>query len=286
MKTITSVLALGALATASAAAAQPSEVSVVTAGSEQALRVGKVVINRPFGAQLVDRIAVVGAQRVARRVYTLVRGDAAGECPSRYVIVYREDDGTAATTEPFGTCSSQARLRASGRTVEVVMPAALPGGAPARFRFAQGSVQLIGAAASTDVAGGVPVPGGYAPGTALSCPAAGMSDGVAQAAMLADFEADYPEPYRRLSTLKKADIAPDDLRDTVTSLACLSTLPGAEKSVPRLATPLFASKRHGPAAFAELERVAIDPLADANLRAVVRAFSAEMVYRVERRNPL
>lgn len=284
MKRIASVLALLGLGTA--AAAQAGDVSVVTAGSEQALRVGKTVINRPFGAQLVDRLAVVGAQRVAGRDYTLVRGDAAGECPSRYVIVYRETDGTAATTAPFGTCSGTARLRASGRTVEVVMPAALAGAAPARFRFAQGSVQLIGASSVANVAGGVPVPGGYAPGTALGCRAAGMSDGATQAAILAEFEADYPEPYRRLSTLKKTDIAPEDLRDTVTSLACLATWPGAEKTVPRLATPLFASKRHGEAAFAELERVAIDPLADANLRAVVRAFSAEMLYRVERREPL
>jgi hypothetical protein len=81
-------------------------------------------------------------------------------------------------------------------------------------------------------------------------------------------------------------IAPEEMRATVVGLACLASWPGAEEVVPRAATPLFASKRHGDAAFAALEAVAQDPASDANLRASVRAFGAEMAFRVERREPL
>ena len=45
-------------------------------------------------------------------------------------------------------------------------------------------------------------------------------------------------------------------------------------------------KLHGPAAFEAIDQIARDPLSDVNLRAAVRAFGAEMLYRVDRREPL
>jgi hypothetical protein len=89
-----------------------------------------------------------------------------------------------------------------------------------------------------------------------------------------------------MSALKKAEIAPDDLRRLVTGLACFSTWPGADKIVPQAATPLFASKRYGDASFAALETVSQTPGIDAGVVAAVRQFGAEMHYYVGRRTSL
>lgn len=284
------MVTLAAAFTAPAAAQNPQkasshEIAVVTSGSEQALQVGGAVLSRPFGAQLVDRLSVVGSYRVGGRTYHLVRGDAAGDCPARYVVITREADGAPAPTEPFGTCSMGARGRVSRGAFIVTMPATAAGGPLVRFRYDQGTMRLIDAmpAAAVARAGGAP---GFAAREASSCRAPTATDPVDQAAVLADFQRSYPAEFRKISTLKHTEIAPDELRATVTGLACLARWPGAEEIVPEMATPLFASKRYGPAAFASIDTIAKDPTSDVNLRAAVRAFGAEMLYRVDRREPL
>lgn len=274
-------LAVSLILVAAPAAAQRG-ITVVSSGSEQALKLGKAVVSRPFGAQLVDRIAVVGSYAGRGRSYHLIRGEAAGECPARYVVVYRDGGGAPVVTEPFGTCSAGARARLTGGTLEVTMPAAAAGGAPTRFRFDQG--RMRGVQPPTNLAAQV-APAGQLPRPAPGCSAVGTGR-TERAAAIAAFEQSYPDEYRSTGTLKDAAIAPEELRAIVTDLACLSTWPGAEQVVPRAATPLFASKRHGKAAFAALDSVALDPASDANMRASVRAFAIEMIYRVDRREPL
>jgi hypothetical protein len=267
------------LATGSATAQGREE--IVSVGSESALKVGDAVIARPFGAMLVDRLAVAGSARAGGNRYLLVRGDAGGACPTRYLIVQRDGRGEPVLSEPFGTCAGGARLRPSGGTIEVSMPATAAGGPTVRYRYTDGRMALVGAAPAASVAAA-----GYGARAPSSCRSQAATDPAQQQVVIDDFTRSYPAEYRSYGALRRTAITPDELRATVTGLACLATWPGAEKVVPRTATPLFASKRYGRAAFSTLAAVAQDPLSDANLRASVRAFSAEMVYRVGKREPL
>lgn len=269
---------------ASPATAQ-RRIAVVSNGNEQALAVGKTVISRPFGAQLVDRLAVVGSYRAGKATYHLIRGEAAGTCPSRFVVVETGSSEAPVASEPFGTCSGQARAAVGRAGFTVTMPATAAGGPAVRFAWESGKMRLLDAAPAAVVAdaGGTP---GFAARQASTCRTPTSADPATQAAVVADFERNYPSEFRQQKTLKRADISPDELRATVTGLACLSRWPGAEVVVPEAATPLFASKRHGPAAFEVVQVIARDPNSDVNLRAAVRAFGAEMLYRVDRREPL
>lgn len=287
-------LSLSALSIALAAAApvaarttppRKSGIAVISAGSEQALALGKIVISRPFGAQLVDRIVVVGSYRSSGGTFHLVRGDAAGQCPVRYVVVFQSTSGVPVASEPFGTCAL-VRRGAIGRDGFVVtMPATAAGGPPVRFRYEGGRMRLLDARPAAAIASTDGRPG-FAARQASACRIPTSADGASQAAVLADFAQNYPVEYRTSKLLKRTDITPDELRATVTALACLSRWPGAERVVPEAATPLFASKRYGPAAFQLIETIARDASSDVNLRAAVRAFGTEMTYRVDRREPL
>lgn len=282
------VLPLIALA-ATAASAKPvktakPQIAVISAGSEQALSLGKTVISRPFGAQLVDRIAVVGSTRTRAGTYHLIRGETAGECPVRYLVVFA-GPGAPVTGEPFGTCAGVARGTVTRAGYVVSMAATAAGGPPVRFRYESGRMHLLDARPAAEVANADGEIGFGARG-ASTCRTPTSADAGTQAAVVADFAQSYPEEYRSAKLLKRADIGPDELRATVTGLACLSRWPGAERVVPQAAIPLFASKRYGRAAFQLVETIARDPNSDANLRAAVRAFGVEMNYRVTRRQPL
>lgn len=276
---------LATIVVATPSATAQRRIAVITAGNEQALSVGKTVISRPFGAQLVDRLAIVGSYPSGRATYHLVRGDAAGPCPSRFVVVATGLGGAPAASEPFGTCAGQARAAMNRGGFVVSMPATAAGGPPVRFAWENGKMRLIDAMPAATVAGDDGEPG-FAARQASTCRTPTSADPGTQAAVIADFESSYPAEFRRSSSLKRVEIAPDELRATVTGLACLARWPGAEAIVPEAATPLFASKRYGPAAFRTVETIARDPNSDTNLRAAVRAFGAEMLYRVDRREPL
>lgn len=280
---------LAGFAATTAAAAPKSRampaIAVISAGNEQALALGKTVISRPFGAQLVDRIAVVGSIRTRTGAFHLVRGEATGDCPARYLVVFQPTAGAPVTGEPFGTCAAVARGAATRSGFVVTMAATAAGGPPVRFRYESGKMRLLDARPAAAVAsaeGEI----GFGARQASACRTPTSADSATQAAMLAEFTRSYPAEYRSAKRLKRTDIAPDELRATVTGLACLSRWPGAERVVPEAALPLFASKRYGPLAFQLIETVARDPASDINLRAAVRAFGSEMTYRVERREPL
>ena len=259
--------------------------TIVSSGNEQAIAVGKTMLSRPFGAQLVDRLSVIGSYPAGRTTYHLVRGDAAGQCPSRFVVVATGAAAAPAVSEPFGTCAGQARAAATRSGFVVTMPATAAGGPPVRFGWDSGTMRLLDAMPAAVVAGADGAPG-YAARQAATCRTPTSADPGTQAAVVEDFTRGYPDDYRSNATLNRTDISADELRATVTGLACLARWPGAERIVPEAATPLFASKRHGPAAFQTIQVIARDPNSDANLRAAVRAFGAEMLYRVDRREPL
>lgn len=283
-----SAMAVTLVATTSIAArpvVPKSGIVVISAGSEQALSLGKTVISRPFGAQLVDRIAVVGSYRTQGGTFHLVRGDAAGTCPVRYLVVFQSTAGAPVASEPFGTCAPARRGAISREGFIVTMPATAAGGPTVRFRYEGGRMRLLDARPAAAIASVAGRPG-FAARQASTCRTPTSADGASQAAVLVEFSQSYPAEYRTSKLLKRTDISADELRATVTGLACLSRWPGAERVVPEAATPLFASKRYGPAAFQLVETIAHDASSDVNLRAAVRAFGAEMTYRVDRREPL
>lgn len=267
--------ALALLFVTSTAPAQTRDVAIVSAGSEQAVRLGKVTLSRPFGARLVDRLAVAGSYADRGRRFHLIRGEAGGDCPARFVVIETAAGQDPVVSDPFGTCSAAATARVARGSLVVTMPATAEGGPPVRFGYEGGRMRLLDARPAVAADGAVPA--GYAAPAPSSCRSAAGVDAATQAEILADFEQSYPAEYRRAKTLKRAAIAPDELRALVTGMACLSTWPGSER-VGEVARPLFAS-RHGPAAFAALDAVARDPLTDANMQAAVRGFSAEMSYR-------
>ncbi|KQT35002.1 hypothetical protein ASG29_02385 [Sphingomonas sp. Leaf412] len=273
-----------ALVLAPSVAAQ-RRVAIVSSGNEQAIAAGKTILSRPFGAQLVDRLSVIGSYPAGRVTYHLVRGDAAGQCPSRFVVVATGTGAAPEASEPFGTCAGQARAAATRTGFVVTMPATAQGGPPVRFGWDSGKMRLLDAMPAAVVAEADGAPG-YAARQAATCRTPTSADPGTQAAVVEEFTRDYPGDFRTQSTLNRTDIPADELRATVTGLACLARWPGAETVVPEAATPLFASKRHGEAAFRTIQVIARDPNSDANLRAAVRAFGAEMLYRVDRREPL
>lgn len=277
-------IALPAIALATTLPAQqppkpagPSRATVADLGAGQSVRIGSQEVVRPFGGTLVDRIATVQSLRLSGTRYHLVRGTPGEGCAARYVVVAQSVRGALRTSAPFGTCADGARLQIRQNVVEAVMPDPVTG-APVRYRWANGSMVPDAATLAAQAA----IPGRP---VAPACPSPLAFDPAAQARVIATFERAYPVEYRRLSTLKKTAIAPGALRAILVDLSCLWTWPGAERVIPDTAVPLFAS-RHGPAAFAELERLARHSEGGVYLQAAARSFGAEMRYRVARRTTI
>lgn len=269
-------LALASVATP-IAAQSPRRITaglvVVPLGSEQALQLGKTVMARPFGAQLVDRIEVVGDYAGPLDHYYLVRGDGGAECPARYLVVASRRGQPPVTSSAFGTCSGGATARlASGRLI-VTLPAAPGARDLVRFGYVRGVMQPLG-----------PVVGGerneFGPVARCGIPAIDAVDPVGDG-----LDRDFPDALRRSSTLRRVSIARVEMREIVANLACLYTLPGAEPRVAVAATPLFASRAHGALAFTALDSIARSSEADPGLRASVRSFESQMRYYVGRREP-
>jgi len=260
------------------AAQKAPQTAVVGAGSEQALKIGRVTVQRPFGAELVDRLVLVGSYRVGGRRVHLVRGDANGACPSRFVFLAEQPGGQPVPGTPFGTCNGRAVVRSAAGALLVTvdeLPGTVPlapGAPPPVRRFAYDGATLR------------PLdrpPAGQGP----DCVPPARVGAVEQAETIAAFEREFPREFGSRGQLNRVAIAPDEMRSVVTALACLAPWPAGERRVPRAAVPLFAS-RHGPAAFAALESVAEDPSSGPYLRASARGLKAEMSYYLSRREPL
>ncbi|TGX52222.1 hypothetical protein E5A73_15585 [Sphingomonas gei] len=269
------------LSAGGAALAADQKVTVVSAGSEQAIKLGKTVISRPFGAELVDHLSVVGSYTLRDARLHLIRGKSGVECPARYAVIVARPGQEPVVTESFGTCSAAARPQLRRGVFTVAMPATATGGPLVRYHYANGRMHAP-AAALTQGAGTI----GAAAPLASVCRSANAIDPADQAQALDTFERDWPKAYRRAGTLKRVQLGQSEMRRLVTDLACMSSWPIGERRVPELATPLFRSQRHREAAFAALESIQRDPDTEANLKAVARSFSAEMRYRIALDPPL
>jgi hypothetical protein len=269
------MLAVPLLLTAGGALAAGQKATVVSAGSEQAIRVGKTIVSRPFGVELVDRLAVVGSYPVKGAQLHLIRGTSAGDCPARYAVIVARPGQAPQVGQSFGTCSTAAQPRLRRGEFTVAMPASPAGGPLVQYLYANGRMHPRQAAITQGV--GI-VGAATAPAPASVCRPAHSIDASAQAAAIDSFEHDWPKAYRRTGSLKKIAFSPSAMRRLTTDLACMASWPAGDRRIGALATPLFRSK-HREAAFAALDSVQRDPDADANLKAVTRSFSAEMRYR-------
>jgi hypothetical protein len=275
------LLALPLSLSTGAAHAADQKATVISAGSEQAIRIGKTVLSRPFGAELVDRLAVVGSYSVKGARLHLIRGSGGSECPARYAVIVTRAGQEPQISQSFGTCSPAAQPRLRRGVFSVAMPASPAGGPIVQFSYANGRMRPV-AATLTQGAGSMAA----AAQTVPMCRATATIGAADQARALDAFERDWPKAYRRSGTLKRVDLGQGEMRRIVTDLACMASWPVGERRVAELATPLFRSQRHRASAFAALESIQRDPDADANLKAVARSFSAEMRYRIALDPPL
>ena len=98
--------------------------------------------------------------------------------------------------------------------------------------------------------------------------------------LLARFDRTWPDAWQTRGRLAKQPFTTASLRAVVTDLACLSTLAGSDDIV-KDARALFASKRHGKAAFDLLDGVARGTGTDPAIRTAARIFHAQMRFEVD-----
>jgi hypothetical protein len=255
---------------------KPVEVEVVSVANEQGLKIGKTTLQRPFGADLVDQLELAGSYGPPSQRIHLVRGDKAGDCPSRFVVVEAMRGREPLVSQPFGTCSPAVSARLIGTRLLVSLPATAAGGTPVRYAYGQGAVRQLDAnpEAAAAAEGNRPI---YA-STSGGCRSVPTTDPALQAEVIATFEDSYPTEYRRNKTLKRATLDAATLRPLLIDMACLAGWAGSDR-IADTARPLFAS-RHGPLAFATLESIAKDPQVAASTQAAARRFAADMSFEV------
>lgn len=106
---------------------------------------------------------------------------------------------------------------------------------------------------------------------------ASLSEGTRTGAELA---AAWPLDWAARRRLAETELSAAELRRVVAALACTASWPGQEARVIALATPLFASKRHGGAAFAALDGLARSSAAPGPMRAAAHGLRARMRHAV------
>lgn len=186
-----------------------------------------------------------------RQVYLIDAPSGGSACPMRYVVLVVAR-GRALPTPAFGTCSSQARMQLRGGAITVTMPGFSNTGpaGPATSFTLKGSRMVAAGKENGPTAAAKPV--SYTPSFRCSEP---VTQAAADA-MLAAFEKDYPAALVAPAQVEGAAIPPAVLERIVADLSCLAGQPGGDPFVPEQAAALFASPRHGAAAFAALERLA------------------------------
>jgi hypothetical protein len=263
------LLAMSAAGSADAAPkkAATSGLSVVQSGGEAALILDGTIMPRPFGATLVDRLTVIDRfPLAANRTVWLIRGDGSETCDSQYMLVDRVSGQQPDLSSVFGcNATVTGRARSGAVRLSVVSPT-LP---KAELAWRRGTLEPV------DAAGEVVQADVGCRNPAATAEEVDVALGTA-----------LPPELRRRGTLKRAAMADAELQARVGDLACLATWPGSEKRVVEAATPLFVSKAWGEAAFAALDRIALQPGSPQDVRSAVRLFSGRMRYAVAAREPI
>ena len=228
-------------------------------------------------------------------------GDAAGEhvlianagsaaCPVRYQIVEIAGGDVAHVSRGFGSCVDGATAVAAPGGLVVTMPAGPGSAINVSYRYAGGALTAVAApqaaAATRRTRGGehrrvAPVLA-YRPVSEACLIVARRERPIGTGdIVLAEAQRVWPVEWRSRGSLRSQPFTPLQLRRTVTDLACLSALPSGDRVVTRMARALFESRRHGAAAFEQLDDVARSDAVDPPVRAVARTFHAQMRFEVE-----
>lgn len=225
--------------------------TITAQGGAPVVMLGQQVVLTAARAEEAARFAIrAQADTPAAQIYLIDAPSGGSACPMRYVVL-TVTAGRGVATPPFGTCSSRARLQAQGSKIVVTMPGFSntgPAGPPVSFTL-KGN-EMVADKASEAAPALQPV--AYTP--SLRC--SGTASQADADAMLAAFEREYPASLVSSAQVEGVKIPPATLDDIVASLSCLAAQPGGDPFVPEQAAALFASKRHGAAAFEAVERLA------------------------------
>jgi hypothetical protein len=218
------------------------------------------------------------ACHAARTDYFLLAVTSAdAACPVRYQVVEARGPAPLRFSPRFGNCAdtASASLAPGGLTVS------MPGGA---YRYAAGRIAPVVAPPPVPPVVAVAAPtrrGDVATWSSPSaCAAIARAEPVAAEAYLSRLRADWPRDWQTRGRLADQPFSTATLRTVVTDLSCLSALPGGEAVVAETSRALFASNRHGKAAFDQLDEVARGRDIDPAIRAAARTFHAQMRYTV------
>lgn len=210
-------------------------------------------------------------------------------CPVQYQIVEARGGSPLRLSRRFGSCVDGATAKLADGGLVVTMPAG-PGRAEViAYRYASGRIEAVAAAqpAPAPVVAAVVVRDrrGFRVTDWQAPPAcaaiARAEPGAPADAYLAELRRTWPRDWQTRGRIGDQPFQTAALRALVTDLSCLSALPGGERVVVETARPLFASRRHGRAAFEQLDEVARGSTVDPAIRAAARMLHAQMRFRVD-----
>ena len=237
----------------------------------------------------VASVTIRAACRATAADYVLLAvSTAASACPVQYQVVEARDGAPLRIGRRFGACVDGATAALSGDGLVVTMPAGPGRDGNVTYRYAAGRVAATSAAppppppvvATMSRRGRSPtVVAWQAPPACAAI--ARAQPGAPADAYLAELRRTWPTDWQSRGRISDQVFGNAQLRGIVTDLACLSALPGGETEVVETARPLFSSRRHGKAAFEQLDEVARGSTIDPAIRSAARQFHAQMRYRVD-----
>ncbi|TRW17377.1 hypothetical protein [Glacieibacterium frigidum] len=210
-------------------------------------------------------------------------------CPVQYQVVEARGAAPLRLSRRFGSCVDGATARLADGGVVVTMPAGPARPETIAYRYAAGRLEAVAAVQPPRPPVVVQVVKQDRRGfrvTAWTAPPACAAiaraePGVPADVYLADLRRTWPRDWQTRGRLGDQPFETAALRSLVTDLSCLSALPGGESVVIETARPLFASRRHGRAAFEQLDEVARGSTVDPAIRAAARQLHAQMRFRID-----
>ena len=211
----------------------------------------------------------------------------AATCAVQYQVVEARAAGALRLSRRFGTCVDGATARLVANGMAVTMPAGPARADTVAYRYAAGRIVATAAVQPPPP----PVVAAVAPGrrgvrlatwsAPAACAAIARAEPSGADTYLADLRRTWPRDWRTRGRIDDQPFGTAGLRALVTDLSCLSALPGGETVVVDTARPLFASRRHGRAAFEQLDEVARGSSVDPAIRAAARTLHAQLRFSID-----
>lgn len=213
----------------------------------------------------------------------------AAACPVQYQVVEGRPKTALRISRRFGTCVDGATAALVPGGMVVSMPAGPARADTVAYRYAAGRIVATAAPlpAPPPIIATIATPDrrGFRLATwraPAACAAIARAEvGLPADAYLGELRRTWPRDWQTRGRIGDQPFDTAALRALVTDLSCLSALPGGEAVVVEIARPLFASRRHGRAAFEQLDEVARGSAVDPAIRAAARVLHAQMRFRVD-----